>query len=555
MSASVVLAVHDPAIARSMEALLSDDTTIDVRAVATSPESLLAAILDHEPDVVLLHEGFGPAPALTVARDLVGRLPWVSIVLLTRDVTTELYASASDAGIRSLVSMPPSLSDLSARIAAASWWSRAVRVGSEAKTGRDEVGVVLAVAGAKGGVGTTTIATQLAFVAAGAKGRRACLVDLDLFGADLAAFMGTTPARNLFDLVDLSDELSPGIVHPALFPHESGVRVLFAPEDVADAELITASLIRRTVAVLRTMFDVVVLDCGSQVVEAVLPAIELADRVAVVTTPDLLAVRAAHRLAETWERLDVRRADVVELVLNRVSRNAAVQPRLVGQTAAMPVCRVHLPAAFPLLESQANEGASGLRTQRVLAKPLAALALHFGVHPPRTSRFTPLWRWHRASARQAPDAGAPPAAGEPPGRPAAPAADDPLPGGPEPAAAVPSVTPGTGERGALPADLAALGLLLVVGVLLSVQLVLLGVAGAVLALDTPAAAQALAAGTTVDEVQARLRARGALFADAEVSRRGDRVVVSVPVPLAVPGISAGFMSSDATVVSDDAQPS
>lgn len=526
MSISVVLGIQDRAAARAVEDLLGDDNGFVVKAVAGSADTLLAAVLDHEPDVVALDEGFGPAPALTVARDLVARLPWVAVVLLTREPTVELYATAGDSGIRALVAMPPSLADLSARLTAAAWWSRTVRLGSEAKGAYDEAGTVLAVAGAKGGVGTTTLATQLAFVAAGGEGRRVCLVDLDLFGADLAAYLGATPARSILDLVGLSDELNAGVMQPMLFPHESGVRVLFSPDDVTDAELVTASVVRRTIAVLRAMFDVVVIDCGSQVVDAALPAIELADRVALVATPDLLAVRSAHRVAETWERLDVRRTDSVELVLNRLSRSAAVQPRLVAQTSAMPVCRVGMPAAFGALEALANEGASGLRNHRALARPIVALATHFGIYRPPVSRFAPLWRRRR----------------------------------PEPAAApgrreeVPDahrlVAPSGDDRGSVAVDLVATSLLLVGGLLLTLQLLLLGWTALTLALVTPQTARQVGRGTTVQDVQAELRRRdGTLLDDVLVERRGDRVVVSLPVPTAVPvaGLQGWPLVSDARI--------
>ncbi len=537
MSISVVLGVRDPAEALSLQALLGDDSGFSVRAVVTSPESLFAEILDHEPDVVLLHEDFGPAPALTVTRDLVGRLPWVSVVLLTHEPSVELYAAAGDAGVRALVTLPPSLADLTARLTAGAWWSRTVRLGSEAKSSYDESGTILAVAGAKGGVGTTTLATQLAFVAAGPSNRRVCLVDLDLFGADLASYLGTDAERSVRELVDLSDELSPGVVQPVLYPHASGVRVLFSPDEVTEAELVTASVTRRTLGVLRTMFDVVVVDCGSQVVEASLPAVEIADRLALVATPDLLAVRAAHRRVETWEFLDARRRDAVELVLNRVSRSAAVQPKLVGQTAAMPVCRVSLPAAFGSLEALANEGASGLRHHRALSRPLTGLALHFGILPPPTSRFAPLWRRRGAAAVNGSHT-------EP--------AHQALVEAPGDVSAEPVAEPA--DRGSLPADTAAIGVLLALGVFLLTQLALLGWAGAVLALATPAAADAVAGGATAEEVEANLRqGDGLLFDGATVSQRGDRVVVSVPTPLLVPlpGASVARLTSDAGVVRDE----
>ncbi len=525
MSLSVVLAVQDVVLSHALEDLLETETGVDVRAVATSAESLLGAVLDHEPDVVLLHEGFGPAPALAVSKELVGRVPWVGIVLLAREVTSDLFTAATDAGVRGVVSVPVSTAELLARLTATAWWSRTVRLGAEAKHDYERAGTVLAVAGAKGGVGTTTLAVQLAFVAAGAPNQRVCLVDLDLFGASLADYLGTVPARSMRELVDLSDELSPAVIHPVLFPHESGARVLFAPKDVMETELLTASLVRRTIAVLRGMFDVVVVDCGSRIYEASLPAVELADRVAMVATPDILAVRAAHDMCDSWEQLDVRQHGSVELVLNRTSKGSAVQPRLVGQTSAIPVCRTGVPAAFRSLEPLANEGATGLRGDRTLARPLQQLARHFGLVPTSGGGFVPLWRWRRAPVADREAS----ATSDGPGR---------------------AATRASTDRGSVPVSLPAMVLVMSLGLLLIVQVFTMGAAALVLALSTPTVASEIAGGSTVERAEERLREGGSMFTrSADVALMGDRVAVTlhVPTPFGLPDIS---LRSDAEVVAE-----
>lgn len=391
MTITLVLASQDRRVVEALSDLVDDQDDLSVRAVASSPTALRAVALDHEPDVVLLDETFGPAPALTVARDLVERLPWLSIVLLTREPTLDLSALAADAGVRSLLRWPVSLTDLTARVTAAARLSRTIRTGSEARTDTDEPGTMLTLAGAKGGVGTTTVATQLAFVAAAVRDRRVCLVDLDLFGGDLAGYVGCGPSRSILDLRDVSDELNPGLLQPLLYPHESGVRMLFAPDQMADGELVTESLVRRTLGVLRAMFDVVLVDVGARMTESALPAVELAERIVVVATPDLTSLRHGHRLIEGWESVDVRPREV-ELLLNQVHRNAAVQPRLAAQVSSLPVGRVTLPTAGVAAERLANEGASGLKNARSISKPLEELAAHLDLVPPKQSWFAPLWR-------------------------------------------------------------------------------------------------------------------------------------------------------------------
>ncbi|MGL5809484.1 MAG: hypothetical protein ACRCYQ_06040 [Nocardioides sp.] len=391
MTVSVLLAVQEPPVAAALRDVLEADQRFSVRATAGSPDELVALALDHEPDTVVLHEAFGPAPALEIARDLIERLPWMSVVLLTREPSVELSGLAADVGVRSLVTWPISVTDLATRLTSAARISRAIRMGSEARADVDEPGLMVTLAGSKGGVGVTTLTSQLAFIAGAKPDRRICLVDLDFFGGDLAGYLGCGGARSILDLREVSDELSPGVLQPLLYPHDSGIRVLFAPDDIADGELVTESLVRRTLAVLRTMFDVVLVDVGCRMTEAALPAIELADKVVVVVTPDLTSLRQAHRLSDGWESLDVR-GRATELVINRTSRGTAVQPRLVGQVSALPVCRVSIPVAEAAMERLANEGATGLRSHRSVARPLERLAEHLGLVPRRRGWFAPLWK-------------------------------------------------------------------------------------------------------------------------------------------------------------------
>jgi pilus assembly protein CpaE len=90
-------------------------------------------------------------------------------------------------------------------------------------------GPVVAVVGAGGGCGATTLACGLALAWARA-GRPVCLLELDLERGDLAGGLGLTPERSLADLTAVAGEIGPEHVRRAAHPHPSGLAVLFAPE-------------------------------------------------------------------------------------------------------------------------------------------------------------------------------------------------------------------------------------------------------------------------------------------------------------------------------------
>src|SRR5690625_6699209 len=95
-----------------------------------------------------------------------------------------------------------------------------------------------------------------------------------------------------------------------------------------DGEQMTPEAARAVVNSLRHQFDFSVLDLGSDLDEAKAVILELVDQALLVTTPDLPALRGARRTLSMWDRLMVRPANRVHLVLNRRSNKSEVQQSL-----------------------------------------------------------------------------------------------------------------------------------------------------------------------------------------------------------------------------------
>lgn len=147
---------------------MGDSTTLLDTLARLAGESI-----DELPEVVLVHERIGPVPALEVIREVALRFPAVGVVLITSDASPGLFSAAMDSGARGLIGLPLSYEELVTRVQAAAGWSVGVRrhLGHGTEVFSGPGGTVVAVAGGKGGVGTTLTAVQLA-LAAQASGRR-----------------------------------------------------------------------------------------------------------------------------------------------------------------------------------------------------------------------------------------------------------------------------------------------------------------------------------------------------------------------------------------------
>lgn len=356
----VLLGIEDLALLHLVRTLLSEIGDCSVVGSVSTSEEVLDTLeeLHSDVEVVLLHEGLQRTPLLQLVREIALRHPGAGVLLLLREGTPEILSAAMEAGARGVLTLPLELEAMDARLHATSSWSRAVREHISGETSdlqEGRRGSVVAVAGVKGGVGTTLLAVHLALAAANA-GRAVCLVDLDLQAGDVANYFDVQFHRSLVDLIEVADDMTKRVLQEALYTHDSNLQLLLAPAEGEHGEEVPSRAVHQVVSALRSRFDLVVVDGGSHMNQANTAAIETADRVLLVTTPDVVATRAAQRMIQFWQRLHVRKNEDVLLVVNRSSRRCEIQPALVARAVGVPVAGVDLPARFKDLEKSVNTG-------------------------------------------------------------------------------------------------------------------------------------------------------------------------------------------------------
>ncbi|MBA2949107.1 AAA family ATPase [Streptomyces himalayensis] len=378
MPTRILPAVGDADAARSVTTLLSQLPDAEPAMPVADSTQLIDTLgrlagesIDELPEVVLVHERIGPVPALELIREVALRFPAVGVVLITADASPGLFSAAMDSGARGLVALPLSYEELASRVQTAAAWSVGVRrhLGNSGDVFSGPGGTVVTVTGAKGGVGTTFTAIQLA-LAAQASGRKAALVDLDLQTGDVASYLDVQFRRSVVDLAGITD-ISPRVLADAVFTHESGVSLLLAPGEGERGEEVTDRSVRQIVSAMRSRYEVVVVDCGAQMTGANAAAVEMADTALLVTTPDVVAVRAAKRMVRMWDRLQIRKAEETVTLVNRHSRNTEIQPPLIQKITGTRVAGIAVPANFKELQAVVDAG----RIQDLVSKSVVKQAL------------------------------------------------------------------------------------------------------------------------------------------------------------------------------------
>ena len=267
------------------------------------------------PDLILLDVMLPKLDGYQVAakiRSEEGTASHVPIIMLTAEREVEQKVRGLRAGADDYLIKPFHPAELLARIK-----SLLARFApQETLVGRPPLGRVLALYGAKGGVGTTTIAINAAIALHRELGRKVALVDGNLQFGDHRVFLDLgLDKKSIVDLVS-APNIDSDLVRQVMVKHDSGVDLLLAPPSPETAELVSHDQMIVILDVLRKLYDYVVIDIDKRLDDINLGVLEAADTMFVVMTADLSCLKNVRLVLETIGHLGYE-ADKVQLVLNR----------------------------------------------------------------------------------------------------------------------------------------------------------------------------------------------------------------------------------------------
>lgn len=196
-------------------------------------------------------------------------------------------------------------------------------------------GQVTAVFGAKGGLGATTLATNLAGALAKG-GRRACIVDLDPALGGVASVLDLTPAYTVGHVVLNMHRLDRELIDASVPRHASGVWVIAPGQEFESADTLDGATATRLIAFLRRHYDAVVLDGLRGFDEHAIAALDASDHVLLVATQEVTAIRNAQRCLGLFKRLGYPDGKV-QLLVNRFQKSATISTPVVEETLEVPV--------------------------------------------------------------------------------------------------------------------------------------------------------------------------------------------------------------------------
>ena len=319
-------ATRDPDTRR--EAVESAAREFELVARFCTPEELAGQLGGPRCDLIVLELDPEPARALLLLNEIHDRLPRTTIYAVSSDTSVPVIRAALEAGATDFLSLPLDWHELHKALI------KFTRDRGRADT-RQVMGDVIAVCGARGGLGATTVAVNLAVQLATISQAQTALVDLDLQRGDVCAFLNLSPMQSLAAVATARGNVDEIFLHSAMTRHPSGVFVLPAPEQMEEAEVIGHADVELVLRLLRGQFRYTIVDTPRTISGPSLAALEHADRVLMLSDLSVPGVRAAQRTFELLGRLGTPR-ERLELVVTHAVPGPVEPKHLARATGKEP---------------------------------------------------------------------------------------------------------------------------------------------------------------------------------------------------------------------------
>ena len=368
----ILVVDDDPNVQRLLRATLQQEG-FEV-AVAGDGNEGLAQWESGGPDLILLDvslpklDGYGVATKIRESETAGTHVP---IIMLTAEKEVEQKVRGLRAGADDYLVKPFHQAELLARMK-----SLLSRFGSrDGSAGiRPPLGKLIAFYGAKGGVGTTTIAINAAIALHAEYDRRVALVDAVLQFGDHRVFVDLGNDRKSIAELASAPTIDADLVKSVVVHHESGVDLLLAPPNPEGGDLVHEAQMVQVLDVLRSLYDFVIVDVEKRLGDLTLSVLDHADMVFVVMTADLSCLKNVRLVLEALGRIGYE-ASKVKLLLNRSTAFTGISVQAAEGALKRPF-EHKIGNEYRIAVSAQNSGApfSFTKPDSPLGREIAALA-------------------------------------------------------------------------------------------------------------------------------------------------------------------------------------
>lgn len=285
--------------------------TVWLEAECSRYEFFMDVVQQTQPDIALVNVDSDTDEAVTLIGHITSSNPNCAVLVISSSQEGSLILQVMRHGAREFLNLPLVLDDFIAALDRI----RATMGGGE--EGGGGAGQIITVVGVGGGVGNTSLSVNLAAALAQDPANSPVIIDLDLTLGDADVWLDIIPDYTIRDVTENISRLDYGLLKRSLTRHDCGVYLLPRPVEVESQELVRPDDLRRILALLKATFSHLIIDVSKSFGPLDMSAMEVADRILLVTQLDLTCLRNVVRVIQYLDHVDGLDKKV-EVVVNRM---------------------------------------------------------------------------------------------------------------------------------------------------------------------------------------------------------------------------------------------
>ena len=295
------------------------DTPVD-------PDSALQVVSLEQPDIVYIDLGLQPEEGFQAAEQALRANPDLSVFFMAGEKDPDLILRSLRMGGTDYFDIRNDLDEIMPA------FQRTVKRMSIAESTAE----IIAFFSPKGGQGNTTLSINLIDVMAHLTDQKVLLLDLNLYMGNVGILMDLSPEYTPYDLVKDIERMDENLLFSSLWRHDKGFYVLTPPDEISDAEQVSADDVRSILDMLKNYFQYIVVDLPHDFSERTMAVIDSADHLLLLSQQSIPEIKTVQSALNLFRELNLDE-EKIKIVLNRYLRKSQIKKEDMAEVFKKPV--------------------------------------------------------------------------------------------------------------------------------------------------------------------------------------------------------------------------
>ena len=323
----IIIADDSEQTRENINAIFGYEESIEIIGEAQNGLEAVELARELRPDIILMDINMPEMDGIKAAKTITESGLDGSIIMMSIQEEREYIKKAMSAGARDFIIKPFKVNELIDNIKRIYQVDQAKKKKIVSPVSASKLqSKVISVFSTKGGVGKTTIATNLAVAIATTSKKKVALLDFDLQFGDVAISLNLYVKNTITELVKdlINVEHENDMIEEYMLTHYSGVKVLAAPLKPENAEYVNAEHIKKIIGILKGRFEYIIIDTAQGFDDTVITALDESDTILYVSTLDLPSIKNTKNGLEVMKTLNYSN-EKVRVVVNKSNEKFGIK--------------------------------------------------------------------------------------------------------------------------------------------------------------------------------------------------------------------------------------